>query len=78
MPALAVAAIGFARPTFRPVVGGLALGSAALLGQMMWSGDVAFFGGLGLLRVWAAANALVCVWLARTALATTSPNGDAA
>jgi serine protease len=77
LPALVLAALGFARPSVRPVVGGLALGSAALLGQMMGSGDVAFFGGPTLLRVWAGANVLVCLWLARTALATTSPNGDA-
>jgi hypothetical protein len=59
-------------------VGGLALGSAALLCQIMGSGDVAFVGGPSLLRLWAGANILVCAWLARTALATTSPNGDAA
>jgi serine protease len=78
IPALVLSAFGFADRRVRPIVGGLALGSAALLAQIMWSGDVAFVGGPCLLRLWAGGNILVCAWLARTALATTSPNGDAA
>lgn len=78
LPALVLAALGFADRRVRPIVGGLALGSAALLAQIMWSGDVAFVGGPGWLRLWAGGNILACAWLARTALATTSPNGDAA
>jgi serine protease len=78
LPALILAAFGFAHRRVRPLVGGLALGSAAFLCQVMGSGDVAFVGGPSLLRLWAGANILVCAWLARTALATTRPNGDAA
>jgi serine protease len=69
LPALALTAAGFANRHVRPLVGGIALGTAAILTQMAWAGDVAFVAGSFLLRVWAVANALVCLWLARTALA---------
>jgi serine protease len=68
LPALALAAVGFRSRHLRPVIGGLALGSAALLFQMAWSGDAAFVAGAFLARVWAIGNALVCLWLARIAL----------
>jgi serine protease len=70
LPAIALTMLGFASKRFRPFIGGLALGTAALCAQMAWSGDVAFVGGPMLARVWAVANALVCLWLARTALDT--------
>jgi hypothetical protein len=44
-----------------------------MLTQIAWAGDVAFVGGAFLLRIWAVANALVCLWLARTALAEKRP-----
>ena len=50
------------------LIGVIALGTAALLTQLAWSGDAAFVGGPLLARVWTVANALVCLWLARTAL----------
>jgi serine protease len=71
LPSLALAAVGFASKRLRPIVGGVALGSAALCAQMAWSGDAAFVGGSLLGRVWAVGNALVCLWLARMALEKT-------
>jgi serine protease len=67
-PALVVAMLGFASRRTRPLIGGLALGTAALLAQMAWSGDTAFVAGPLLARAWAVGNALVCLWLARIAL----------
>jgi hypothetical protein len=68
LPTLALAAIGFRSRHLRPLIGGIALGSAALLVQMAWSGDAGFVAGAFLARVWEFANALVCLWLARVAL----------
>jgi serine protease len=68
LPALALCAIGFRSRSLRPFIGGVAIGSAALLAQMAWSGDVAFVGGAFLARMWAIGNALVCFWIARVAL----------
>jgi len=45
LPAIALSAFGFASHRLRPFIGGVALGSAALLLQMAWSADVAFVGG---------------------------------
>ena len=68
LPAIALSAVGFANRRLRPFIGGVALGSAALLTQMAWSADVAFVGGALLAGVWALGNALVCFWIARVAL----------
>jgi serine protease len=68
LPSIAMTAIGFASRRMRPIIGGVALGTAALLCQMAWSGDAAFVGGAALARGWAVANALVCLWIARVAL----------
>ena len=68
LPALLLAVLGFASRRVRPLIGGIALGTAALLVQMAWAGDVAFVGGALLLRIWTVTNALACLWLARTAL----------
>ncbi|MDP9002525.1 MAG: S8 family peptidase, partial [Myxococcota bacterium] len=68
LPALALTALAFARVRVRPFIGGVALGTAALLAQMACAGDVAFVGGPFLLRIWTAANAMICFWIARTAL----------
>ncbi|HEY1417999.1 MAG TPA: hypothetical protein VGF41_08835, partial [Myxococcaceae bacterium] len=67
-PAVALTALGFKNRRLRPVIGGFAAGSAALLLQLAWSGDSAFVAGLGPSRIWALANALVCVWIARVGL----------
>jgi serine protease len=68
LPAVVLTALGFASRRARPLIGGVALGTAALLTQMAWSGDAAFVAGPFLSRLWLAANALVCLWIARTAL----------
>jgi serine protease len=68
LPPLALAALGFASRRLRPFIGGVALGTGAMLASLAWSADAAFVGGAFLLRVWAVANGLVCIWLARTAL----------
>jgi hypothetical protein len=68
LPALGLTMFGFASRRLRPLIGGVALGSAALLAQLAWSGDAAFVGGAMLARVWTIGNALLCLWLARMAL----------
>lgn len=68
LPAIGLTAIGFGNRRLRTFAGGIAVGSAALLAQLAWSGDAAFFLGPFLGRVWAIGNALVCLWLARAAL----------
>jgi serine protease len=68
LPALVLTMLGFASQRARPFIGGIALGTAALLAQLAWSGDAAFVGGPMLARLFAVANALVCLWLARMAL----------
>lgn len=67
-PAFAALLVLYGVRRLRPLAGGLAVGSAALLAQMAISGDVAFvLGSLGL-RAFAVANALFCVWIAKVAL----------
>jgi serine protease len=68
LPVVALSALGFSSRRLRPFIGGVALGTAALLLQMTWSADVAFAGGPWLARVWGASNALVCLWIARVGL----------
>jgi serine protease len=68
LPAVVLTMLGFASKRARPFIGGIALGTAALLAQLAWSGDAAFVGGPLLARLYAVVNALVCLWLARMAL----------
>jgi serine protease len=68
IPAALLTLFGFASNRARPFIGGIALGTAALLAQIAWSADVAYVGGPFLARVWAVVNALVCLWIARMAL----------
>jgi serine protease len=68
IPAVVLTLFGFASRRTRPLIGGIALGTSALLAQIAWSGDVAFVAGPTLARVWAIVNALVCLWIARLAL----------
>jgi serine protease len=72
LPAMVGVAFLFGSRRLRPGVGGLALGSAALLVQLAVSADVAFGAGSLGLRVWAVLNALVCMWIARLCLDTKS------
>jgi serine protease len=68
LPALALTMVAFTSKRVRPLIGGLALGTAALLTQHFVSGDAAFVGGPVLARVWFVVNGALCLWLARTAL----------
>jgi serine protease len=68
LPALALTALFFGSKKLRPLVGGFALGSAALMTQMAISADVLFVMGSLALRVWMALNVVACLWLARMAL----------
>ena len=67
-PAVALAALFLGVKRLRPIVGGFAVGSAALLTQMVLSGDVLFVFGTTTMRIFAAANAAVCFFIARAAL----------
>jgi serine protease len=68
LPVVALTALGFKNRRFRPIVGGIALGTAALLGQIAFSQDVSYALGSTLLWVWTGANGLVCLWIARIGL----------
>jgi hypothetical protein len=67
-PAVALTALFLGVKRLRPMIGGFAVGSAALLAQMAISGDVLFAFGSTAMRIFAAANAAVCFFIARAAL----------
>ena len=67
-PALLGYAVFFGVRSLRPVLGGFAVGAAALLAQTALMADVAFPMGTFLLRVFAVANIAVLLWLARLGL----------
>jgi serine protease len=68
LPALAGLLLFYGTKRMRAGLGGFALGSAALLTQIAITADTTFFLGSFGLRAFAVANALVCAWIARTAL----------
>jgi serine protease len=73
IPPLAVAAVALGRPAGRAIAGGLALGTAAYLAPIVVHADVLGpFGpgvlGAAVVRIWAAANVVACLWLARVTL----------
>ena len=68
LPVLAAFGLFYGVKKLRPAIGGFALGSAAFLAQMAVSGDVYFAFGNVPLRIFAVANAALCVWLARVSL----------
>ena len=72
LPVFAATALLFGSKRLRPVVGGLALGTAALLVQMGIAGEVWYAMGGVMLRVWCVTNALACLWVARMTLDTKS------
>ena len=69
LPAIALTAIAFRGKKTRPFIGGIALGTAAFLGQLVVWQQTAFALGNALLGMWAVVNGLVCLWIARIALA---------
>ena len=68
LPVLAAFGLFFGVKKLRPAIGGFAVGTAAFLAQMAITGDVYFVMGNVPLRIFAAANAALCIWLARVAL----------
>jgi serine protease len=68
VPAVVLTLFGFGLKRLRPAIGGFALGSAALLAEIAILADVSAPFGTLALRLWMAANAIVCLWLARMAL----------
>lgn len=70
LPVFALTTLLFGNKRMRPVLGGLALGTAALLVQLGISGETFYALGPFMLRVWCAVNAAACLWLARLTLDT--------
>lgn len=69
LPTVGFLALFFGVKKTRGVLGGFALGAAALLAQIFLSGDVAFLtGSTTILRLFCIVNAAVCVWIARISL----------
>jgi serine protease len=68
LPAFALVAMFFGIPRLRPMVGGFALGAAALAAQLAWSGDASFALGLWPMRAYLVVSVAVCAWIARVAL----------
>jgi serine protease len=68
LPIFGLTAILFGSKTVRPLLGGLALGTAALLLQLGVAGETYYALGPFMLRVWCVLNALACMWIARLAL----------
>jgi serine protease len=67
LPVLVLTAVLFGVKRLRPTLGGFALGTAALLTQMM-AGDVATPFGSVLTWVWLVVNVSICLWIARLGL----------
>ena len=67
-PVLGAALLFFGFRRTRPMLGGFALGMAALLIQVGVQADVTFFLGSFALRAWMIVNVLLCLWIARLSL----------
>lgn len=68
LPAFALTTLFFNNKRLRPFVGGVALGSAALLVQLGLSGETFFALGSFGLRLFCALNVVACLWVARMSL----------
>jgi serine protease len=68
----ALTAIAFGAKQARPVIAGVAAGTAAYLASVVILADAAGPFGRVPMILWCAANALVCLWIARTNLAETN------
>lgn len=68
----ALTAVGFGVKKLRPMIAGLSAGTAAYLASVVVLGDATGPFGKTALIAWAAANALVCLWIARTNMAETN------
>jgi len=67
-PAFLLVTLFFNSKKLRPFVGGFALGTAALMAQIGFSGETLFALGKVGLWIFCALNALVCLWVARFTL----------
>ncbi|MEO8796391.1 MAG: S8 family serine peptidase, partial [Polyangiaceae bacterium] len=77
LPTFAGLALLFSVKKARGVLGGFALGAAALLAQIAWSADVSFgfsfmVGSSFILRLFCLLNVAVCLWIARISLDETA------
>lgn len=68
LPIFGLTALVLGNKHLRPILGGLALGTSALLAQLAVSGETFYALGPFMLRVWCVVNALLCLWVARLAL----------
>jgi hypothetical protein len=68
LPAVVATAVLYGMKSLRATLGGFALGSAALMTQLAWAGDVGTPFGATLTRIWLAGNVALCLWLARVVL----------
>jgi serine protease len=68
LPVFGLTTLLLGSKSLRPLLGGFALGTAALLVQLGVSGETFYALGPFMLRVWCGANALLCLWIARIAL----------
>jgi serine protease len=68
LPVFGLTALFFGVKKLRPLIGGFAIGTAALLVQMGVAGETFYAFGPVMLRVWCVINAIVCVWIARMTL----------
>lgn len=68
MPSFLLAAFFFSHKRLRPVVGGFAVGAAALSAQLALTGDTFFALGSFARTLFCAFNAVLCLWIARAAL----------
>jgi serine protease len=68
-PSFLLIAFGYHRPAMRFLAGGLAVGTAAYLAQVMVSSDSLFMFGPLALKVWCAVNGVICMWVASNSLA---------
>lgn len=68
LPIFGLTTLLFGNKHLRPILGGLALGMAALLVQIGISGETFYALGPFMLRVWCGVNAALCLWLARLSL----------
>ena len=68
----ALTAIGFGVKKARPLIAGFSAGTAAYLTSIVVLGDATGPFGKVALLAWAAGNALVCLWIARTNLSETN------
>lgn len=68
LPVFALTALFFGSKKLRPIIGGFALGTAALCAQMGAMQETWYALGGVMMHVWCIVNGALCIWLARLAL----------